>query len=404
MEMVILKEKGKVEMMKKKIYSVLLAVMVFVMGCLGLTGCGNQNGGDGGKTGEKIKIGVIMYGYNDDQGKNTKEYCSYLEQNFNVEFAYEATNYNDDAQISCLENLISSGCKAVISAYDTSLESAIQTCEAAGVYYVLALDYASPADAKNVNSSYFLGGTKQFGGDEAALGEMYAQAFLSSGYHNVGGVSFPEFAFVEAPAIYASFQNVIEAAGDYTVSDPVYASGFQAADIQTATGNAIGSDTEVIFGMASGLDYVYPELKNNHPNVRLIALGYNDSADALIEAGTLIAGGTNNYIQSIASSFVRIMNAVDKKTYADTADGQYNQSEDGVTVVNGVAGYPVYDKSSIDDFKTYAMGRGAEGMNKGAVTAEELKTVLLSENSGATLADLNKLTSRTVAEIKAARQ
>lgn len=386
--------------MKKRIISLAMVVMMFVVGCFGLVGCGGKK--EEGKTDRKVKIGVIMYGYNDDQGKNTKEYCSYLEENFNVEFVYEATDYNDDAHINCLENLISTGCDAVISAYDTSLESSIQTCESAGVYYVLALDHASPSDANNVDSEYFIGGTTQFGGDEAALGETYAQALLQTEYTNVSGVSFPEFAFVEAPAIYASFKAVAEA-GDKKVSDLVFASGFSAADVQTATGNAIGSDTEVIFGMSSGLDFVYPELKNNHPDVKLIALGYNDSAEALIEAGTLIAGGTNNYIQSMASSFVRVMNAVQETSYTDASDGQYNMTEGDVTVVNGVAGYPVYAKENIADFKTYAMGRGDNGMKDGAVTAEEIKSVLLSENADATLADLNALTSRSIEEIKAAR-
>ncbi len=391
--------------MKKRLISVLL-VFVMVVGSFSLMGCSkNETPGDSdkGDQGEKVKIGVILYGYNDDQGKNTKEYCEYLEKNFNVEFVYEATNYNDDAHINSVENLISAGCKAIISGYDTSLESSIQSCEAAKVYYVLALDYASPSDSKNVNSDYFLGGTMQFGGDEAALGTAYAEKFLKTDYKNISGVSFPAFAFVEAPEIYNAFKAALEAAGDYKVSDLVFASGFTPADVQTATANAIAADTQVIFGMSSGLDFVYPELKNNHPDVKLVALGYNDSAKALLDAGTLIAGGTNNYIQSIASSFVRIMNAMKGLSYSDSAQGSYNKTENDLTVVNGVAGYPVYDKDSIEDFVTYAFGRGSDGMNKGAVTADEIKTVLLSENPNATLKDLNDLTSRTVEEIKAAR-
>ena len=72
--------------------------------------------------------------------------------------------------------------------------------------------------------------------------------------------------------------------------------------------------------------------------------------------------------------------------------------------MNGVASYPVFtDKASLEDFETYALGRGTDGMAKGAVTADEINNVLLSKNSNATLADLNKLTNRTVDEIKSAR-
>jgi ABC-type sugar transport system substrate-binding protein len=380
----------------KKMVSILMVITMLVTFSFALTGCGS--------TSEKTKIGVVMYGYTDEQGKSTQEYCNYLAEKFNVEFVFEKTDYNDDAQISCVENLISTGCKAIISAYDTSLESAIQTCESAGVYYVLALDYASPADASNVNSKYFLGGTKQFGGDEAALGEAYAQAFLKSGLTNVSGVSFPAFAFVEATPIYQAFKDTVTAAGDNTVSDLVYSSGFASADVQTATASAISQDTQAIFGLASGLDYVYPELTNNHPDVKLLALGYNSSVGSLFDAGSLIAAGTNNYPQSIASCFVRIMNALDGKSFSDADAGAYNQKDGDVNVVNGVASYPVFtDKESLADFETYALGRGTDGMAKGAVTADEIKSVLLSENANATLADLNTLTNRTVDEIKAAR-
>lgn len=380
----------------KKFLGIFMAVVMLVTCCFAFAGCDTN--------GEKVKIGVIMYGYTDEQGKCTQEYCAYLEENFNVEFVYEKTDYNDDAHISCVENLISAGCKAIISAYDTSLESAIQTCESAGVYYVLALDFASPSDAKNVNSKYFLGGTKQFGGDEAALGKAYADVFVKSGLTSVSGVSFPAFAFIEATPIYEAFKAAIAEAGDSTVSDLVYSSGFAPADVQTATASAIGDDTQAIFGLASGLDYVYPELKNNPPGVKLLALGYNSSVASLFEDGSLIAAGTNNYTQSVASCFVRIMNAIAGKSYKDADTGAYNQKDGDVTVVNGVAGYPVFtDKESLADFETYALGRGSEGMAKGAVTADEIKQVLLSENGNATLADLNALTNRTVEEIKAAR-
>lgn len=247
-------------MRKTKTLSILLVAAMAIISCLSLTACG--------KSSEKIKIGVIMYGYTDEQGKSTKEYCDYLTKNFNVEFVYEATNYNDDAHINCVENLISAGCKAIISAYDTSIESSIQTCEDAGVYYVLTLDYASPSDAGNVNSKYFLGGTKQFGGDEAALGEAYAEAFLASGLKNVSGVSFPAFAFVEATPIYEAFKKKIEAAGDFNVADLVYSSGFMAEDAQTATANAIQTDTEAIFVWLQ--DWIM-YIRNSRTTIRLLS-------------------------------------------------------------------------------------------------------------------------------------
>ena len=77
-----------------------------------LVGCGNTNGSGttGGVSEKRIKIGVVMYSFSDVQGKTIENYCNYLSKNLPLDFAFEATNYQDDQQISAVENLISSGC------------------------------------------------------------------------------------------------------------------------------------------------------------------------------------------------------------------------------------------------------------------------------------------------------
>jgi ABC-type sugar transport system substrate-binding protein len=391
--------------MKNRIKHLALSVILATSLMFGLVACGEKTPSDpsGAFPAEKLKIGVVMYSFNDDQGKTIQDYCSYLTENFNVEFAFEATNYNDDAHVSCVENLLASGCKAIISGYDTGLESAIGTCEDAGAYYILALDYAAPSDASNVTSKFFLGGTQQFGGDTAALGEAYAQSLIGSGVKTVSGVSFPPFAFVEAPEIYGAFADALRTDGK-TVQELSFASGFMQPDVATAVATALANHAEAIFGLASGLDFVYPELKNNYPDVKLLALGYNDSVSSLLDEGTLMAAGNNNHIQSIASCFARILNAVEEKQYSDVANGDYNKAEGDMNIPNGVASYPVfYDKEGLDAYLTYMVGRGTNGMEDGPVTAEELKEMILSINADATLADLNKLTNRSIDEIKAIR-
>ena len=131
------------------------------------------------KTGDPYKIGVVMYQWTDAQGTNIQNFCKYLQENMNVEFEYEFTFYDDDAQVSCVENLISSGCQAIISGYDTNIVAAMSTCADAGVYYVVALDHITEDDFAGTDpGQYFLGGTKQFGGDLAALGTDQRRRYL----------------------------------------------------------------------------------------------------------------------------------------------------------------------------------------------------------------------------------
>lgn len=372
----------------KKICNLLVAFICLIL-CFVVTSCNNNN--------EKTKIGLVMYQWTDTQGKNMQNYCEYLEQNFPVEFEYEQTYYQDDKHLECVENLIAKGCKAIIAGYDTSLESSVNTCSEAGVYYIVALDYISMSDFNgNTPSEYFLGGTQQFGGDLAALGAEYAKAAVANNCLKVGGVSFPAWGFNEAPEIYEGFKNYIEENSDAEVLDCNYANGFDASAIQTATQSVLLEGVDCIFGMSSGIDYVYPELQGK--DVKLISMGYDDSVESLMKNGQLIAAGNNNHAACIASCFVRIMNALNGKQYSDASTGEYNR--DGI--VNGVASYPVITNlEELEDYKSYII---PTDLSNGPVTAEELKEVMLQYNENATLASLNALTNRSMSEIKAARQ
>ena len=169
--------------MKKKIISLMMAAVLPVMM---MAGCGSADNTQSGsseaagttaaqesaagsaeaanteKTGDPYKIGVVMYQWTDAQGTNIQNFCKYLQENMNVEFEYESTFYDDDAQVSCVENLISSGCQAIISGYDTNIVAAMSTCADAGVYYVVALDHITEDDFAGTDpGQYFLGGTKQ---------------------------------------------------------------------------------------------------------------------------------------------------------------------------------------------------------------------------------------------------
>lgn len=373
----------------RKLVNLLMAVVGVVL-CFVMASCAEDN--------SKTKIGLVMYQWTDTQGKNMQNYCEYLEANFPVEFEYESTYYQDDKHLECVENLISKGCKAIIAGYDTSLESAIATCQDAGVYYIVALDYIAGSDFEGgiPSTEYFLGGTQQFGGDLAALGAAYAKAVIANGCTKIGGVSFPSWGFNEAPEIYAGFKSEIENNSDATVLDLTYATGFDAASIQTATQNVLLEEVDCIFGMSSGIDYVYPELQGT--NVKLVSMGYDDSVESLMNNGQLIAAGNNNHAACIASCFVRIMNAVSGKQYSDAQTGEYNR--DGI--INGVASYPVITNlDELNDYKTYII---PTDLSSGPITAEELKEVMLEYNADATLASLNELTNRTMSEVKAARQ
>ncbi len=401
--------------MKKKVISMILAAAMTAVMAAGCGGSANNTAEGEAQTGDAVaeseeeteggeqtddayKIGIVMYQWTDAQGTNIQNFCNYLEKNLNVTFEYESTFYDDDAQVSCVENLISSGCDAIISGYDTNLVAAMSTCQDAEVYYTVALDHITEEDFAGVApGEYFLGGTKQFGGDLAALGKEYADAVADSGIKNAGGISFPAWAFSDAPEIYASFQSELTAKG-ITVQDLTFTSGMTADEVQQNVKDLVNQnpDMDTLFGMASGLDYVYPAIQGS--GVKLIAMGYDTSVASLMESGALLAAGNNNHTQAIASCVARIVNALEGNSYPDAAEGAYNEG----SIVNGVAGYPVIGtQEELEDYVTYIVPE--DGAN-GCVTAEELENCIISSNPDATMADLNALTNRSLSEIVEARQ
>ena len=345
-------------------------------------------------TGDTYKIGIVMYQWTDSQGENIQKFCDYLSKNMNVSFEYESTYYDDDAQLDCVENLISKGCNAIISGYDTNIVAALSTCEEAGVYYAVALDQITEEDLARMESKFFVGGTRQFGGDLNALGEEYAEAVADSGVTHIGGISFPAWAFSDAPAIYDGFKNKLSAAG-ITVDELTFASGMTADDIQQNTKDLVNATAgmDAIFGMSSGLDFVYPAIQGS--GIKLIAMGYDTSVASLMDSGELIACGNNNHTQAIASCVARLINAIEGNSYSDSAEGKYNEG----SIVNGVAGYPVIkNKDDLADYQKYIIPD--DGAN-GCVTAEELKNCIISNNADATLEQLNTLTNRSLSDIAA---
>lgn len=377
--------------MKTKKWLFSLTAFILLFGVV-LAGCGGNGGGEGNASGNPkggYTIGVMLYNYTDIQGQQIKAYSSYLEKNFNVKFNFATVGSSEEDHITGLENLLASGVDAVISGYDTALEQSVGLAEEAGVYYAVALGEVD----ENVASDYFVGGIKQFGENPEELGAKYAEQAYASGVKHIGVTSFPEFAFTDAPAIIKGFTDKmkeLDTKGEVTVY-PTEFHSFAPDNAADAVTKIISDHPEVdaIFGLGSGMDFVYPAILNStKPDIRLLALGYNDSTEAGLESGKIVMAGTNNYGEILANSFAQIYDRLNGKTYPDRKS-------------NGYVNYVTFTTpAEIQDFKNFVI---PEDKSKGAVTAEELKEVMLSYNDGATWESLQKLTNRTLDEIKAAR-
>jgi hypothetical protein len=185
----------------RKIFAVILGCILMM--AITLTGCSSSSNSEtndtevtgGAPTGtaatnnddgnvKDVKIGIILYNYTDIQGKEIKNYCdNYLAKNFPVTFEYQTATANDnEAHLAAVDSLISTGCNAIMSGYDTVIGQVMEKCDAASVYYGVLFgeakneadqdgkyneygNWGTPEQSNLYYSDYFLGGIYQFGSD-----------------------------------------------------------------------------------------------------------------------------------------------------------------------------------------------------------------------------------------------
>lgn len=414
--------------MKKRIISL---VLIVVLAMSLIVGCGSkENSGENGKV-KNVKIGVILYNYTDIQGKEIKNYCdNYLAKEFPVSFEYQTASSGDnEAHLQAVDSLISTGCDAIMSGYDTVVGESMEKCDSAKVYYGILFGEAKDEadkdgkyneygnwgtrDQSNLYySDYFLGGIYQFGADHGeALGEKYGQAVVDAGMKNVGAISFPSYAFSDAVTICQGFSKVLEANGvnicpnEDTNSLPEEA-GFTTVGDDTKAYIAKYPEMDGLFGLSSGMDMVLPavnevgrlwsESNSGDGTMKMAALGYNESSEKYLENGTLLIGGTNNYVESVAYLFTMMFDAVNGNNMkTDDASGfEYNAS----------ISYPTFSNAEeLKDFQIYVLTTTADDFSTCSVTADEMKTVMKAYDGSGSWTELNELVSRDFDVVKAAR-
>ena len=379
-----------------------------------------------------VKIGIILYNYTDIQGKEIKNYCdNYLAKNFPVTFAYQTATANDnEAHLAAVDALISTGCNAIMSGYDTVIGQVMEKCDAAGVYYGILFgeakneadkdgkynqygNWGTPELSNLYYSDFFLGGIYQFGSDHGyELGKTYGAAVVASGAKKVGAISFPSYAFSDAISICQGFTEVLTQAGVEICPNkdsgtlPAEA-GFMSVGDDTKAYLATYTDMDTIFGLSSGMDMVLPAINevgrlwskdsNAVGAVKLASLGYNESSRQYLEAGTLIIGGTNNYVQSVAYLFALMFDAANGNNWKTTDSSSFE--------MNGAINYPTFTNTDeLNDFESYMLTTVNNDFNKCSVTADELKSVMKAYNGTASWTDLAGIISRNMEDIKAARK
>ena len=180
---------------------ILAVILVFIMAASVLAGCGSKSlpennsssdssQKDSDSTNDVVdhKIGVILYGKDDNMGAAVYSYLNHAAEVLgNVKLVWDLGAYDVDAQISSTQNLIAAGCEGilVLPMVDDTVQQMSDICEQSGVYFSLMFrDITDETIREAVYANeYFLGFVRE---DDKTVAKQMVKVLADSGVTNIG--------------------------------------------------------------------------------------------------------------------------------------------------------------------------------------------------------------------------
>lgn len=322
----------------KKISAILLAGALTVS----LVGCGSNGGSAGGASGTKGKACTIGVAFYQDTGlavDATKAYLESLSDTLNVKFTYTVLTQTDEAaNLTKIQELISSNVDGIICTMDLGMTSIIQECEAAGVYlggYLCDYDTSyNTAYDQVFKSDYFVGtATDGQNPDDVTIGTTMFDSLIEYNERNadapithVSMAIFPVWAFPSQQVGAGQFVAAVEAY-NATAETPITVDPLdEESDVLAfapldTTYFAKHADSQAIISFAAGSAFVYPTMVQAgvDSSMKLFTTGFDGGEEA--NFGT---AGNGTYqqnmvtaVESITFPLVLLLNKINGVEFSD---------------------------------------------------------------------------------------
>lgn len=134
-------------------------------------------------------VGVVVWGTDDATTAPIKALLDYLAESIGYSVVYKTGDFDGDAQLSAVENLINSGVDGVIMMpiVDLAIENYYQACEDAGIPYIQFFRGIADDSLREdmLSREYFLGWTNE---DDVAAGYEMVRLLAEQGAKNFAGI------------------------------------------------------------------------------------------------------------------------------------------------------------------------------------------------------------------------
>lgn len=326
----------------KKIFKKISAILLAGVMAVSVVGCGSSGGNAGGSSaaeGKACTIGVAFYQDTGLAVDATKAYLESLSDTLNVKFTYTVLTQTDEAaNLTKIQELISSNVDGIICTMDLGMTSIIQECEAAGVYlggYLCDYDTSfNTAYDQVFKSEYFVGtATDGQNPDDVTIGTTMFNSLIEYNERNadapithVSMAIFPVWAF---PAQLVGAEQFVAEVEAYnaTAETPITVDPLdEESDVLAfapldTTYFAKHDGTQAIISFAAGTGFVYPTMVQAgvDSSMKLFTTGFDGGEEA-----NFGSAGNGTYqqnmvtaVESVTFPLVLLLNKINGVEFSD---------------------------------------------------------------------------------------
>lgn len=378
-------------------------ISILIMFCMvfSLAACSKSTKENIASTGEASKVNLSdvtigIVGYTDSGTAYNAQVAFYNEitKATGIKFKFvKGNSFDEAANVTAVQNLISSGCNGIIMTMDSGMASIMKEAESAKVYVAGYLNSMDQSLNKIKDNKYFLGTVSDgyLNGDK--IGKKIAELVIKNNKKNVGVVTYPHNYFPTHAQADKAFRAAIDEYNK-TASDKVTVYDSEQLSFKPLDPTYFKKYPKLDAMLGMALTFIYPTVVSaNIQNVTLYSSGY-DSSESYMKAfnsgtiGMMTCSNTEAMIYPVAL----IANAVKGTQFTDKPAAAEAVETNTVFLTNA---------EDLKAFQSNTIFSSADAKNS-LLTEEKIRSLIKATNKDATYKDLVKaIQNWSIEDIKA---
>lgn len=329
---------------------------------------------------EGIKIGIVGYQESGEPVTAINNFMTALGEATGMEYIYVCgSSYDEQTNLTHVQNLISAGCNGIIMCMDSAMEAVMEECTLAGVYVAGFLCDMETSYEMLQTQPNFLGTVCDGAYDNSIYGQKMAEMVIADGMKNVGMLTFPLRYYPHKAEAIAAFKATIDAYNE-TAEEKIVVSEPEELSFSMLNPTYFANHPDIDSIVSFAASFVYPTMiAENRTDLKLYTVGF-ESEESFLDSmrSGMVRVQTYGNTEAAMYSVALLVNAIQGNRYPDQPETADRQDASVVFVST---------PEEIDAVMTKSFYLNPV-MENSFLSVEDCKNMILSYNSNATYADL----------------